>query len=91
VDGTKLKYRPVALNAMFRDDHLANSDPCRLSPVHPHFDEIMLRHRDAMADALPTYRDPVSGFAVFTAAFLADRGDCCDSGCRHCPFVAPHP
>lgn len=51
----------------------------------------MLRHRDAMADTLPTYRDPVSGFAVFTAAFLADRGDCCDSGCRHCPFVAPHP
>jgi len=24
---------------------------------------------------------------VFTAAFLAERGTCCESGCRHCPYV----
>ena len=27
------------------------------------------------------------GLMVFTAAFLLKRGYCCDSGCRHCPFV----
>jgi hypothetical protein len=24
---------------------------------------------------------------VLTAAELAARGTCCDSGCRHCPYV----
>jgi len=23
---------------------------------------------------------------VFTAKFLKDRGYCCESGCRHCPY-----
>ena len=23
---------------------------------------------------------------VFTARYLLDRGFCCESGCRHCPF-----
>ena len=23
---------------------------------------------------------------VFTAHFLAQRGYCCESGCRHCPY-----
>ena len=23
---------------------------------------------------------------VFTAHFLAKRGYCCESGCRHCPY-----
>jgi len=47
----------------------------------------MARQREAIALRLPTYRDPTSGFAVFTAAFLAERGTCCASGCRHCPYV----
>ncbi|HEX7828214.1 MAG TPA: DUF5522 domain-containing protein, partial [Thermoanaerobaculia bacterium] len=25
-------------------------------------------------------------FLVFTAKFLRDRGYCCESGCRHCPY-----
>jgi len=36
---------------------------------------------------MPTYADPVSGFSVFTAEFLASRDYCCESGCRHCPYV----
>lgn len=27
-----------------------------------------------------------AGFMVFTAAYLARRGFCCGSGCRHCPY-----
>lgn len=50
------------------------------------FAEGMERHRAAIAAGDPAYRDPVSGLAVFTAQFLADRGYCCDSGCRHCPY-----
>ena len=26
------------------------------------------------------------GFLVFTGKFLRDRGYCCESGCRHCPY-----
>ena len=44
-------------------------------------------HDAAVAAHIPTYRDPVSRLQVFTAAFLAERGSCCESGCRHCPYV----
>jgi hypothetical protein len=48
----------------------------------------MRRHGDAVARGSAAYFDPVTGLAVFTARFLADRGYCCSSGCRHCPYVA---
>jgi hypothetical protein len=46
----------------------------------------MARHDAAIAAGMVSYRDPVTGLAVFTAKFLADRQYCCDSGCRHCPY-----
>ena len=27
-----------------------------------------------------------SGLFVFTAEYLRERGYCCTSGCRHCPY-----
>ena len=42
----------------------------------------------ALDAGLPVYADPRSGLSVFTSEFLARRGYCCDSGCRHCPFIA---
>jgi Family of unknown function (DUF5522) len=27
---------------------------------------------------------------VFTARYHLRRGYCCESGCRHCPYRAPH-
>ncbi len=26
------------------------------------------------------------GLMVLTRKYLLDRGKCCDSGCRHCPY-----
>ncbi len=46
----------------------------------------MERHAAAVAASEPCYLDPVTGRTVFTARFLAERGYCCDSGCRHCPY-----
>ena len=43
-------------------------------------------HDAAAADGQDGYLDPDSGFFVFTAAYLAARGTCCTSGCRHCPY-----
>jgi Family of unknown function (DUF5522) len=70
-----------------RDQYLATPHPLRLAPDHRRFTQIVARHEAAVADNVPTYNDPDSGLSVFTAAFLAERGYCCDSGCRHCPFV----
>ncbi len=60
----------------------------RLAPGHALYDVIIERHREAMETGVPNYADPISGFRVFTAGFLARRGYCCNSGCRHCPFVS---
>ncbi len=27
-----------------------------------------------------------NGLIVFTAHYLRNRGYCCESGCRHCPY-----
>lgn len=66
---------------------LQEPHPRRLAPDDPHRDAILAAHAAAMARDEPGYSDPVTGLYVFTAAYLADRGTCCDSGCRHCPYV----
>lgn len=43
-------------------------------------------HADAVARGLRTYRDPATGYAVMTELQHLDRGACCGSGCRHCPY-----
>lgn len=43
-------------------------------------------HRAAVAAGEPGYADPTTGFFVFTAQALLARGECCESGCRHCPY-----
>jgi hypothetical protein len=70
-----------------RRDHLLEPHPSRLRPTHPRRDEILRRHAEAVTLGVPTYGDPTTGYRVFTAAFLASRGYCCESGCRHCPYV----
>jgi uncharacterized protein DUF5522 len=73
--------------APFRDHHLERPSERRLAPDHPRYDEILRRHSRAVTDDQPCYADPATGLSVFTAPFLLERGYCCDSGCRHCPFV----
>jgi hypothetical protein len=43
-------------------------------------------HDDAVTLGEPHYVDPETGFFVFTAPYLVERGHCCGSGCRHCPY-----
>jgi hypothetical protein len=43
-------------------------------------------HDAAQARGEPMYQDPGTGLWVQTAASLAERGECCGSGCRHCPY-----
>jgi Family of unknown function (DUF5522) len=66
----------------FDEPHLS-----RLPLDAPRRAEILAAHTTALARGDDGYTDPVTGFFVFTAAYLAARGDCCESGCRHCPYV----
>jgi hypothetical protein len=70
---------PRPLNEPHRD---------RLPPDHSAYAAILRAHGAALLDGADTYVDPVSGLVVMTAGYLARRGSCCDSGCRHCPYVA---
>ena len=70
------------------DRPLTEPHPNRLSPDDPAFPQIIRAHTDALADGADTYVDPGSGFTVLTAAYLARRGHCCDSSCRHCPHLS---
>ena len=51
-------------------------------------DAVMVRtlHEDACARNMPSYTDPITGYEVYTADYLMQRGNCCGNGCRHCPF-----
>jgi hypothetical protein len=66
---------------------LADPHPDRLSPEHPLYAEILRAHWEALQSRADSYVDPATGLTVLTAGFLARRGYCCDSGCRHCPYV----
>lgn len=68
-------------------DRRTEPHPDRLSPSHPRYAEIVAVHTAALDTGEPAYVDPVTGYQVFTADELAARGTCCDSGCRHCPYI----
>ncbi len=70
-----------------RDHPLTIPHPSRLALEHPRRAEILAAHQAALDAGRAAYIDPVTGYQVFTAAFLAARGTCCDTGCRHCPYV----
>jgi hypothetical protein len=77
----------VPTTPTLRDDWRELPHHRRLSERHAQRNEILRRHGEALQRADPVYADPVSGLRVFTSEFLANRGYCCDSGCRHCPYV----
>jgi hypothetical protein len=66
----------------------------RFPPTHPAYAVTMAAHDAAVSAGEDGYLDPTTGYFVFTAAAHWDRGTCCQSGCRHCPYAAgdrPHP
>ena len=46
--------------------------------------EIETETEQTFVEGLDFYFD--EGMMVLTRKYLLDRGTCCDSGCRHCPF-----
>lgn len=43
-------------------------------------------HRRAIEAGALGYRDPETGYFVMTEIAHLQRGNCCGSACRHCPY-----
>jgi hypothetical protein len=69
------------------DRSLRDPHPDRLPLDQPRRADILAAHDAALEAGEAGYLDPVTGLFVLTAAYLAERGTCCDQGCRHCPYV----
>ena len=54
--------------------------------IQPPTEEALRRHRDACHRKEAGYIDPASGLFVLTSFYLREQGECCGSGCRHCPW-----
>lgn len=67
---------------------LLDPHPARLPADPVAATRVIEVHRLAVRLGEPGYVDPVTGFWVQTAATLWARGTCCDSGCRHCPYLS---
>lgn len=61
--------------------------PSRLAHNVPGRDGIIAAHAAACDRGEAGYLDPTTGLFVLTSVFLANRGTCCERGCRHCPYV----
>ena len=66
---------------------LSEPHPDRLSSIRADYGEILAAHAEALRVGADTYVDPGSGLTVLTAGYLAGRGHCCGSDCRHCPYL----
>jgi hypothetical protein len=66
---------------------LAVPDPGRLDPSRPDYQAVLAAHGRALEAGEDGYLDPATGLWCFTAGYLWERGACCDSGCRHCPYL----
>lgn len=54
--------------------------------MKPYYEEL---HEEACKNKENTYKDPLLDKRVLTAYFLKERGYCCYSNCRHCPYENP--
>lgn len=48
--------------------------------------QILLAHKEAVEADEEMYKDPVTGYHVFTQKTLLKRKECCGNACRHCPY-----
>ncbi|MEI7654266.1 MAG: DUF5522 domain-containing protein [Actinomycetota bacterium] len=61
--------------------------PSRLSPERRDYQVIVEAHERAVRAKETFYRDPTTGLYVLTCATHLERGFCCETGCRHCPYL----
>ena len=73
----------VRLNSMGLRSGIRHSDAVSETGPQPPWVAV---HDAANAAQERQYRDPETGYRVFTEYGLRQRGECCGCGCRHCPW-----
>jgi ATP-binding cassette subfamily B (MDR/TAP) protein 1 len=63
----------------------SSSEASTLTDI-PDMEDFYALHQQACNQGERTYIDPATGYAVFTRVAHEQRGACCGSGCRHCPY-----
>ena len=58
----------------------------RLDPARSDHAAVVAAHERSLVADEDGYLDPSTGYFVFNAQALWERGECCSSGCRHCPY-----
>jgi hypothetical protein len=66
---------------------IARPHPSRCDPSREDYNDIIIAHETAVRNEESWYRDPRTGLMVLTVVAHLARGTCCESGCRHCPFL----
>ncbi|MBL4770808.1 MAG: hypothetical protein JKY61_06630 [Planctomycetes bacterium] len=61
--------------------------PRYFNPQHPRYAQVMACHDAALAAGHSQYLDPITGGHVETAESIWKGRDCCNLGCRHCPYL----
>jgi hypothetical protein len=62
--------------------------PSRFSPERADYAVVIAAHEAAVLANAEGYADPTNGAYVFTVTKLKERTFCCETGCRHCPFIS---
>lgn len=83
-----LKQRIPALTRGSRSRPCAPGPILPITTVRPRPADWRRLHDEASRNRETFYLDPATGLAVFTEFGLRQRGSCCRSGCRHCPWEA---
>ncbi|XP_067846737.1 uncharacterized protein C1orf53 homolog [Heptranchias perlo] len=81
--GSRSDHQDSAGNAR---DGEPEPEPRKAAELTTREQEIAHSHQQACKASQQTYVDPESGYLVFTRLAHLQRGKCCGSACRHCPY-----
>ena len=85
--GTALRPHRVVGEMLSRQLRAAADDAAAAVAPPRDIEELIVEaHARAVSEGKMQYTDPKSGFDCFTQLAAEQRGHCCGSGCRHCPY-----
>ncbi|VDL84584.1 unnamed protein product [Nippostrongylus brasiliensis] len=77
----------VANDALFEASMKKSSVPWKdYSRLMKDEKSIYMAHLNAVENRKLLYKDPTTGYIVFSVSQHLHKGSCCGNGCRHCPY-----
>ncbi|KAL7540376.1 hypothetical protein ACHAXR_010054 [Thalassiosira sp. AJA248-18] len=83
----RLEFMPKEGEGWSRVAFPEDNEPCSIPDVEDLVNENSSKlHDEACQAKADFYKDPKTGYTVYTEYAHRKRGKCCGSGCRHCPY-----